>query len=236
MIWLGIETSNVPLSIAVMNGDEVLAEEVMTTKVNHSVRAMSAVERVMAAAEVKPSDLDAIAVTEGPGSYTGVRIGVTIAKTLAWTLHVPLVGISSMRVMAANCWHHEGVVAVGFDARRDAVYSAAYFVENGVLNEVIEEQHRSFDEWLDALDALDVPILFVGPDRARYEERLRERLGDRFQWARGPFNTPRASLLIECAKERSISEDVHTFVPEYARMTEAEANLKKEENASCAKR
>src|SRR5699024_2535062 len=91
MIWLGIETSNVPLSIAVMNGDEVLAEEVMTTKVNHSVRAMSAVERVMAAAEVKPSDLDAIAVTEGPGSYTGVRIGVTIAKTLAWTLHVPLV-------------------------------------------------------------------------------------------------------------------------------------------------
>ena len=96
MIWLGIDTSNIPLSVAVVQNGQVVAEWTNSLKVTHSVGAMPAIEDVLKKVNLRPSDLDAIAVSEGPGSYTGVRIGVTIAKTLAWALKIPLVGVSSL--------------------------------------------------------------------------------------------------------------------------------------------
>ena len=86
MIWLGIDTANAPLSVAIVKDGKVVAEVIQNIKVTHSVGAMSAVEELFAKANMKPAQVDAIAISEGPGSYTGVRIGVTIAKTLAWTL------------------------------------------------------------------------------------------------------------------------------------------------------
>src|SRR6185312_10126528 len=97
MIWLGIDTANTPLSIAIVKDGELLAEENSAMAVNHSLRAMPAIEELLAKVSITPSAIDAIAVSEGPGSYTGVRIGVTIAKTLAWTLNKPLFGISSLK-------------------------------------------------------------------------------------------------------------------------------------------
>ena len=83
MIWLGIETANAPLSVALVKDGKVLAEIVQNVKLTHSVGAMPAVEEVFQKAGLVPSDIDAVAVSEGPGSYTGVRIGVKIEKTLA---------------------------------------------------------------------------------------------------------------------------------------------------------
>ena len=86
MIWLGIDTANTPLSVAIVKDGQLLAEENNAMAVNHSLRAMPAIEELFDKVGIAPADIDAIAVSEGPGSYTGVRIGVTIAKTLAWTL------------------------------------------------------------------------------------------------------------------------------------------------------
>ncbi|WP_249685497.1 tRNA (adenosine(37)-N6)-threonylcarbamoyltransferase complex dimerization subunit type 1 TsaB, partial [Bacillus velezensis] len=83
MIWLGIETENTPLSIAVVKDVKVVAEMVLNIKLTHSARAMPAIEEILARIGLKPNDLDVIAVSEGPGFYTGVRIGHFQAKTLA---------------------------------------------------------------------------------------------------------------------------------------------------------
>ena len=96
-------------------------------KKNHSVRVMPAIEQLLNDCDMKPTDLDKIVVAKGPGSYTGVRIGVTIAKTLAWTLNIPLVGISSLEVLAASVEDIlHGFVSPLFDARRGQIYTGLY--------------------------------------------------------------------------------------------------------------
>ena len=102
MIWLGIDTANTPISVALVKDGELLIEGTSAMAINHSLRAMPAIEELLEQAGLVPADIDAIAVSEGPGSYTGARIGVTIAKTLAWTLGKPLVGVSTLKALAAN--------------------------------------------------------------------------------------------------------------------------------------
>lgn len=227
MIWLGIETANAPLSVAVVKDGAVLAEVVQNIKLTHSVGAMPAIEELLQKAGVKPAELDAIAISEGPGSYTGVRIGVTIAKTLAWTLQKPLVGISSVQSLAANAQLSSDVVCALFDARRQHVYAGAY--EQG--SAIIEDAHMSIDQLLQQLDALGRNVLFVGSDVAMYWDTIVAALGERAQKAPLAFNLPRASQVIELAMQKPLPaiEDTHHFVPTYKRIAEAEANWIKEQ-------
>lgn len=227
MIWLGIETANAPLSVAVVKDGAVVAEVVQNIKLTHSVGAMPAIEELLNKAGVKPAEVDAIAISEGPGSYTGVRIGVTVAKTLAWTLQKPLVGVSSVKTLAYNGQIFNGVVCALFDARRQHVYAGAY--KNGEV--VVEDGHMSIEALVEQLDRLDEDILFVGVDVAMYWEVITAKLGDRALKAPVSFNLPRASQVIELAMQQSLPsiEDTHHFVPTYKRIAEAEANWIKEQ-------
>lgn len=227
MIWLGIETANAPLSVAVVKDGAVLAEVVQNIKLTHSVGAMPAIEELLQKAGVKPAELDAIAISEGPGSYTGVRIGVTIAKTLAWTLQKPLVGVSSVQSLAANAQLSSDVVCALFDARRQHVYAGAY--EQG--NAIIEDAHMSIEQLLQQLDGLERNVLFVGSDVAMYWDTIVAALGERAQKAPLAFNLPRASQVVELAMQKPLPaiEDTHHFIPTYKRIAEAEANWIKEQ-------
>lgn len=232
MIWLGIDTANTPLAIALVKDGQVIAEEVANIKLNHSGGAMPAIDRLFAHTKMKPSDLDAIAVSEGPGSYTGVRIGVTIAKTLAWTLNIPIVGVSSLKVLAANVPYFPHVICSLVDARRQNVYAGAYSSKDS-LEVIIEDGHYELDQLLNQLDALNQPILFVGHDVEVFYEKIVECLGERALRAPYPFNLPSASQLIYLAEQQPLpaAETVHAFVPTYKRIAEAEANWIKEQKA-----
>lgn len=153
MIWLGIDTANAPLSVAIVKDGQVLAEVTQNIKLTHSVGAMPAIEELFGRVNLKPADIDAIAVSEGPGSYTGVRIGVSIAKTLAWSLKKPLVGVSSLRALAANVSVFNGLICPLVDARRQNVYTALY--EGAGLEEVMEDTHEHIDELLIKLKMFD---------------------------------------------------------------------------------
>ncbi|MEX3747573.1 MULTISPECIES: tRNA (adenosine(37)-N6)-threonylcarbamoyltransferase complex dimerization subunit type 1 TsaB [Lysinibacillus] len=229
MIWLGIETANAPLSIAVVRDGKVIAEIVQNIKLTHSAGAMPAIEEVLVKAGIKPNELDAIAVSEGPGSYTGVRIGVTLAKTLAWTLKKPLVGISSLKTLAANAALYDGFICPIFDARRSNVYSAVY--KGFELEVIIDDYHDHIDGLLERLQALETPVLFVGADVDVFWHRIVEVLGD-FA-LRTPFSNdlPRASETIRLATKVELPsvDAIHHFVPQYKRIAEAEANWLKEQ-------
>lgn len=224
MIWLGIDTSNTPLSVAIVQNGVVLAEENTSMAVNHSLRAMSAISELFEKVGMVPAEIDAIAVSEGPGSYTGVRIGVTIAKTLAWTLKKPLVGVSSLKTIAANGLFFNGLICPIVDARRTNVYSGAYRYENGKLSSVVKDGHYAFDELILELMKHEGPILFIGKDTSLHEEKLIEKFGDNAIIAPFSYHLPRASSLIFIAQQLEKGEDVHEFVPEYHRIAEAEAN------------
>ena len=223
MIWLGIDTSNVPLSVAVVKDNQLLVEWTSSIKVTHSVGAMPAVEEALKQASIKPGDIDVIAVAEGPGSYTGVRIGVTIAKTLAWTLKVPVVGISSLQTLAANGSLFNGLICPIMDARRGNVFSAIYSNE---LIVDLPDGHYALETILETLAAKEDNVLFVGKDVSIHWEAIQRILGKRA--VRAPFylDLPRASVVIEQAMKKPLPsiEETHHFVPDYKRITEAETN------------
>lgn len=228
MIWLGIETSNAPLSIAIVKDGQVLIEIVQNLKLTHSVSCMPTIEEALKKANLKPADIDGIAVSEGPGSYTGLRIGVTIAKTLAWTLKKPLVGVSSLKSLASNAIY-SGTICAMFDARRGNVYAAAF--QGDELTPVIPEQHVSLQELLEKLETFNEPIMFVGIDAQKFEEEIRAKLGDKAKFSPASLNLPRASKLIELAEKEPLPalDTIHHFVPKYHRISEAEANWIKEQ-------
>lgn len=225
MIWLGIDTANAPLSVAVVQDDVLVAEITQNNKLTHSVGAMPAVEEALIGAKLTVKDIDAIAVSVGPGSYTGVRIGVTIAKTLAWSLSKPLVPVSSLQALTYNVPYFTGVICPMIDARRQHVYSAAYQANETV----IEDGHYAVIDLLPKLRDLGMPILFVGRDVALYWDIIQEIVGEAA--LRAPFTAdlPRASEVIRLAMKQPLDDTVHTVTPTYRRIAEAEANWLKEQ-------
>src|SRR3954470_2873906 len=141
MTILAIDTSNYTLGVALLEENQVIGEYITNLKKNHSVRIMPAIQTLMKDCDRVPADLTKIVVAKGPGSYTGVRIGVTIAKTLAWTLNIPLVGVSSLEILAAGTGRYfDGCLSPLFDARRGQVYTALYQYRHGELTAVVQDQ------------------------------------------------------------------------------------------------
>ncbi|RDU34726.1 tRNA (adenosine(37)-N6)-threonylcarbamoyltransferase complex dimerization subunit type 1 TsaB [Neobacillus piezotolerans] len=219
---LAIDTSNYPLGVAVIDGDKVVAEYITNVKRNHSVRIMPAIEAAMKEAELSPSDLNKIVVAEGPGSYTGVRIGVTVAKTLAWTLGIPLSGVSSLKVLAMAGRYFQGYIAPIFDARRGQVYTGLYKFENGRLAVVESDRLAMMDDWAEKLADLQEKTLFVGNDVSLHLETISGKMGEKAVISATAERNPRPAELAFLGKNKP-DADVHSFVPNYIRLAEAEA-------------
>ncbi|WP_083463192.1 tRNA (adenosine(37)-N6)-threonylcarbamoyltransferase complex dimerization subunit type 1 TsaB, partial [Calditerricola satsumensis] len=135
MVILSLDTSGRAMGVALLQDDRVLGEWCTNTQHHHSVRLMPAVRHLLAEAGVTPRELTAVAVAKDR-SYTGVRIGVTTAKTLAWALGIPLIGVSTLQVMAANVPDFPGLVVPLFDARRQRVYAGVYRCTRGAVTPV----------------------------------------------------------------------------------------------------
>ncbi|MED4128983.1 tRNA (adenosine(37)-N6)-threonylcarbamoyltransferase complex dimerization subunit type 1 TsaB [Shouchella miscanthi] len=222
---LGIDTSSYRLGVSVSKDGVVIAEYSTTLKKNHALRLMPAVENVLNDVEIKPSDLDGIAVAKGPGSYTGVRMAVTTAKTLAWSLNIPLIAVSTLEMMAQVGCYFNGLVVPLIDARRGTAFAAVYQSKcDGSLEEVVEERHFTLTALLEKLGTQDQPILFVGEDVALHREKIEMELGPLAQFAQKSVPSARAGALCALAQEKEPVENVHGFTPDYHRLPEAEVN------------
>lgn len=219
---LAIDTSTYTLSIGLSDGDVVLAEQVTNVKKNHSIRVMPAIEALMNEVGMKPRDLNKIVVANGPGSYTGVRIGVTIAKTLAWTLNIPITAVSGLASLAASAPLIEGLVCPMFDARREQVFTGLYRLSNGLVELVKEDQNVPVVDWCQELLRMGEPVLFVGQESIIYEQVIAEIMGSAavFAGKSVPYTRPGALLSLAPGMEQDPSQ----VVPNYARLAEAEAN------------
>jgi tRNA threonylcarbamoyladenosine biosynthesis protein TsaB len=223
MTILAIDTSNYCLGVALLEDNQVLGEYITNLKKNHSVRIMPAIETLMKDCERVPADLTKIVVAKGPGSYTGVRIGVTIAKTLAWTLQTPLVGISSLEILAAGTGRYfDGYISPLFDARRGQVYTGLYQFENGKLVNKEPDQLILLVDWAAKLTEATKPILFVGNDLQIHRAKIEELLGSKATFAGITEHNPRPAELALLGSDKQ-GEDIHSFVPNYIRLAEAEA-------------
>ncbi|HBZ09785.1 MAG TPA: tRNA (adenosine(37)-N6)-threonylcarbamoyltransferase complex dimerization subunit type 1 TsaB [Bacillus bacterium] len=219
---LAIDTSNDVLGVGLVDETKVIGEYITNLKKNHSIRVMPAIERLLADCETKPSELDKIVVAGGPGSYTGVRIGVTIAKTMAWSLGIPLSNVSSLAVLAASGRYFPGLVSPLFDARRGLIYTGLYRVQGHEPVVLKEDCNIPAAQWAEILKETNEPILFIGNDINIHSETFSSVLEEKAHFAAaGEFN-PRPGELGLLGISRP-EENIHTFTPNYIRLVEAEA-------------
>lgn len=222
---LAMDSSNQPLTVGVIEGNKILTEQIINIKRNHSIQLMPAVEQVLKQANLKIEDIDRIAVANGPGSYTGLRIAVTVAKSLAWAQNIKVVGVSSLKVVAANSQtkNKEYIVPV-FDARRKNIYTGLYQRnEEGQVVEIEADTHIASEQYADYLASREGNFELIGADAAKFYDTFKEKLGDRVTLAHPTLNLPRASHLAFLAKETE-ETPVHELVPSYLKLAEAEEN------------
>lgn len=223
MKTLAIDTSNQTLAVAVVDGQEVLGQSQTMAIKNHSTALMPAIDGLMQAVGIAPKELEQIVVAKGPGSYTGLRIGVTTAKTLAQTLNIPLIGVSSLKAVAANCVGVSQVIVPLFDARRQNVYAGAYQWHNGTLETRIKDQHISLSELLTQLKAVDgQEVLFVGADTIKFKDMIEVELPIAHINQVSLWSYPNGVVLAAIAKEEAPVASIHDFVPDYLKLVEAE--------------
>ncbi|KIS03276.1 tRNA (adenosine(37)-N6)-threonylcarbamoyltransferase complex dimerization subunit type 1 TsaB [Paucilactobacillus wasatchensis] len=226
---LAMDTSNHPLSVALVEDWQLVAETTLNLAKNHSVYLMPTIESLMKSVDWQPEQLDRVVVAHGPGSYTGVRIAVTTAKTLATTLDIELVGISSLKLIAANVttFAPEQLIVSFFDARRGNVFAGGYQWVSGKLVTSIPEKHVAFNSMLNALPSENRSTILVGELNDGLEEQLKNVTATQFKMAPENTTIPSAYQLALLSKQETPVKDIDGFVPNYLRMTEAEVEWQK---------
>ena len=225
---LAIDTSNKTLSVAIVKDEGTIVEQTVPDTLQHSVKLMPAIQEVLQESQVSMQELTGVIVAKGPGSYTGLRIGVTVAKTLAKTLHIPLKAVSSLQAIVANVVEvvPEGTYVVPFfDARRNNIYTGLYQVKQQFPQLIAQERHISWMEWLQELATYDAPLYFVGQITDEQKEFVMEQLGEKAVFTTEHDAVVHAGLFAKLAQDAP-EEDADVFVPTYLKLAEAEENWK----------
>ena len=162
MLLLAFETSAKAASVALFDENKLLGEAYQNTGLTHSQTLMVMAEDTIKICGCTPQDITHVAVAAGPGSFTGVRIGVAAAKGFAWGAQLPCYGVSTLEAMALQLGIYEGFVLPVMDARRAQVYNAIFKAEKGVLTRICEDRAISLEDLARELKNLDGPIFLVG--------------------------------------------------------------------------
>ncbi len=159
---LALETSAVTASAAVTEDERLLAQSFQNSGLTHSATLMPMVSDLLKNTGLALKDMDVIAVAAGPGSFTGVRIGVAAAKGLAWPEDKPCAPCSTLESMAWQCAHVGGEICTAMDARRNQVYCARFRAEGGALIRLTEDRAMGLDELAAEVRAAAAPQTLVG--------------------------------------------------------------------------
>ena len=159
---LALESSAKAASCAVLADGIPLATAWQATGLTHSRTLLPMVQDMLRSSELELSDMDAIAIAAGPGSFTGLRIGLASVKGLSWAADKPCIGISTLEGMAYPLCHMDGIIVCAMDARRSQIYNAVFLAENGTLTRLREDRAISLEEAAADIREFDGPITIVG--------------------------------------------------------------------------
>ena len=159
---LAFETSAKAASVALMDNGKLLGESYQNTGLTHSQTLMVMADDLLKTCGLTAKDVEAVAVAAGPGSFTGVRIGVAAAKGFAWGAELPCYGVSTLEAMARNLGIYQGYVVPAMDARRSQVYTAIFHAQKGALTRVEADMAISLAELGERIKNFSEPVFLVG--------------------------------------------------------------------------
>ena len=171
---LAFETSAKAASVALLQDGVLLGEYMQNSGQTHSRTIMQMAQDLLKNCDLTAKDVDAVACAAGPGSFTGVRIGLAAAKGFAWGREISLVGVSTLEAMARVVALADGVYCAAMDARRNQVYTAVFQVENGVFHRLMDDSAISVEELGETLAALNGPKYLVGDGAVLCHKNLSE--------------------------------------------------------------
>jgi len=218
---LGVDTTTMMGAVGIVDGDEPVAELRTNISVTHSERLMAHIDGLLKSARMTLKDLDGFAVSVGPGSFTGLRIGMAAVKGLVYATGKPVAGVGSLEVIADNvplCMHQ---VCPVLDARKKMVYAALYSAGDDRVT-LMEPDVLTPDELADRIDS---PAVFVGEGAYVYRGLLEERLGDDAVFAPRIYGYPTGTAVAlrgQALIESGNAADPFTLVPHYIRKSDAE--------------
>lgn len=224
MLILAFETSAKAASVALMDEKKLLGETYQNTGLTHSQTIMVMAEDLLKQCGKQISDVTHIAVAAGPGSFTGIRIGVAAAKGFAWGGELPCYGISTLEAMARTLGVWEGYVCPVMDARRSQVYNALFQVHCGECTRVREDRAISLQDLGQDLQTLEGPVFLVGDGSNLCYNSLLESVPALVLPREHRMHQRASGVALAAAKKIAAGEigDGAALVPNYLRLSQAE--------------
>jgi len=222
---LAVDTSTTSCSVAVVDESVLLAEMTIVREQTHSKHLMEMIHAVIGFAGLAISVLDGFVVTIGPGTFTGLRIGISTVKGLAVASGRPIVGVSSLDALAEQCACSSHLICPLIDARKGEVYFSRYRVQDGVPKKEVDERVLAPGQ---AVRDINEPALLVGSGAQLYQELLKEKMGKWADFAKPGQHTIRASTVARLGMRRfdkTDTDDADTLIPQYIRKSDAELSL-----------
>jgi len=222
MLVLGIETSTPVCGVALVDNDKVCAQYTLDLGIHHSEHLFPMIQRVLEDRGATTADLDGVAVASGPGSFTGLRIGIASAKSLCMSADVPLVGVSTLAGMAFSMGCQNMPVCPMLDARRGQVYTGIYQIMEDSLIRTLADFAADIE---DVLGSLPQPVLLFGDGAWLHAARIKEALGTGACFGNAKLSRPDAGAIALLGTDQFAQGngvDLDTFEPQYLRTSQAE--------------
>lgn len=228
---LALDTSTMMASCVVMDEERILGEFSLSQEMSHSESLVPMIDEILVGLNLKISDIDLYAVAIGPGSFTGLRIGVATVKAFAHMFDKSIIGVSTLEGLAFNLPYNDIVVPM-IDARRNRVYTGIYSWEGGNLKTIMEPDAIEIDTLLEKLDENYDKIVVNGDGAKLHWDKIEERLMEKVSYSTIGLNYCKASSIGELAWIKynyGDRDDYYTLVPDYLRKSQAERELDKKE-------
>lgn len=239
MTILALESSGLVASVALLSDDKLVGEYTTNLKKTHSQTLLQMLDQCLGMTGVNLSDVDAIAVSGGPGSFTGLRIGSATAKGLGLALDIPIISVPTTEGIAWNLFGTDKVICPLMDARRHQTYTGIYAYEGDRLICLSGQKAVPADEILDELNELGREVIFLGDGVPVFRKDIEEKVKVPYQFAPGHMSEQRAGALAWAASwyyKDGIMETASEHTPDYLRKSQAErerAEKASAEGSSC---
>ena len=229
---LSIDSSALPVSCAVLDGGRMTAEFTISLKLTHSETLMPLLDELLKKSGTEPESIDALAVSGGPGSFTGLRIGSATVKGLGDALNIPVISVPTLEALAYNVFSPDALVVPMMDARRKNVYTGIYEYEGEELKEVLPQCIIPLKELAEKLDHLDRRVIFTGDGIYVFKEELDRLLRCEHLYAPSHLSMQRAGAVAALAEKlylKGCYTDASSHRPDYLKPSQAEQELKSAE-------
>ena len=229
---LALDSSGLVASVALLENDNLVAEFTVNNKKTHSQTLLPMLDEVAKMIELDMKTIDVIAVSAGPGSFTGLRIGSATAKGLALALDKKIVSVPTVDALAYNLWGSDAVICPLMDARRNQVYTGLYQFENGKMQTIESQCVVMIDEIVEKINALGRTVVFLGDGVPVFKDYLEENLSVDHRYAPASMNKQRAAsvaCLGALLAENGKAEEARDHKPEYLRVSQAERERQEKE-------